>query len=155
MPDQTLSTQIPQMQDGQIQLLSRMAAALADQNQQIAKVTWLPSAARTTYQFISLTVPAGVVGIVIRLNVTVAPGVDTLQVQLLDSETLSFIAATTSSAAAGWQYVCVKTGAAHTSTTSTNVFSVNPGLSNSIVVAIAPSAASSFTYSASYTWLKK
>jgi len=155
MANLALSTQIPQIGDSSQQLLARMAAAASDQNQQIAKVTWLSSAARTTYQFITLTVPPGVVGVVARMNVTVAPGVDTLQLQILDADSISFIAATPNTAVTGWHYLNVKTGAAQTSTPSSNVFSTNPGLPDRIVIAIAPSAASSFTYSVTYTWIKK
>lgn len=153
--NQALSTQIPQIGDSSQQLLARMAAAAADENQQIAKVTWLPSAARTTYQFINLTVPPGVVGVVARLIITAVPGVDTLQLQVFDNETTHFLAASSPSAALQSHLVNIKTGSYFTASAAAYTTSTSAGLTNTIVIAIAPSGAGSFTYSASYTWMKK
>lgn len=154
--NQALSTQIPQIGDSTQQLLARMAAAAADQNQQIAPITWLASAARTTTQTLTVDVPQGVKGVVVRLFVTSVPGIDTLNLGVSDGFTgggtgLS-IATTSASAAASPQMLVLKTGTSYGVPSYTTSQSV--GLTNRISFVVYHSGAGSFTYSATYTWLK-
>lgn len=154
--NQALSTQIPQIGDSSQQLLARMAAAAADQNQQISTVSWLASAARTTSQNVTVDVPQGVKGIVVRLFVTAVPGVDTVSLQISDGfsggGTGFAIAATTPSTVAAPQLLVLRPGAVYAVplyTTSNTV-----GLTNRIAIQVVHSGVGSFTYSATYTWLK-
>lgn len=154
--NQALSTQIPQIGDSTQQLLARMAAAAADQNQQIATITWLPSAARTTTQNLTVDVPPGVKGVVVRLFVTAAPGVDTVNLQVSDGFTgggTGFaIAATTPSTVAAPQLLVMKTGVVYSVPSYTTSQSV--GLTNRVAIQVVHSGAGSFIYSATYSWLK-
>lgn len=156
MANLALSTQIPQIGDSSQQLLARMSAALADQNQQIASVSWLPNAARTTNQTLTVDVPAGVKGLVLRLFVNAVPGVDTVNLQVSDAfsggGTGFAIASTTASTVAAPQLLVMKTGVVYSVPSYST--SLNVGLTNRITLQVVHSGAGSFTYSATYTWLK-
>lgn len=152
--NQALSTQIPQIGDSSQQLLARMAAALADENQQIARVNWLPSASRSTDQFLELVVPPGVVGIAFRTLVTANPGTaSTLQLIVQDVDTYDWIGPGNANNSNTNHLILLKSGGMYLFPGSS--FSASPGLSEKIRLCIVQSGAGSFTYSASYTWLKK
>jgi hypothetical protein len=152
--NQALSTQIPQIGDSSQQLLARMAAALADQNQQIARVNWLASASRSTDQFLELVVPPGVIGVALRCLVTANPGTaTTLQLLIQDVDTYDWIGPGVANASNTNHLILLKTGGMYLFPGGT--FVAAPGLSERIRLCVVQSGAGSFTYSASYTWLKK
>lgn len=152
MANLSLSTQIPQIGDSSQQLLARMAAAAADQNQQITTVTWLSSAARTTAQTLNITPPPGVIGIKVRVAVTSVPGVDTLRLYVLEQDTFYTLSSTAVSAAAINLLIIYKRSGQFSFPLGTSTTTV--GLPDKIALYIEPSASSSFTYSATYCWLK-
>ena len=152
MANLALSTQIPQIGDSSQQLLARMAAAAADQNQPLSQITWLSSAARTTAQTLNLTPPSGVIGIRVRVAVTSVPGVDTLRLYVLEQDTFYTLSSTAASAAALNHLILYKRSGQFSFPAGTSTTTV--GLSDKIALHIEPSAGGSFTYSATYCWLK-
>jgi len=156
MANLSLSTQIPQIGDSSQQLLARIAAAAADQNQQLANVQFLPSAARTTTQVLyNLLVPQGVIGIAFRLNVTAVPGgVDTLQISIQDASSFALLAYGSSSGSVITHLLLCKTGSCLNYPPFPPNIVLNSGLSERINLVVTHSGASSFTYSANYTFLK-
>ena len=153
MANLALSTQIPQIGDSSQQLLARMAAAAADQVQQISSLTWLASGTRSTSQSLILTVPPGVVGIKVFANLTAVPGVSTLTLLCNDADSDTNLSGTASSAAVGPMILISSRGVCYTYPTSSS--GINIGLSDRIVLYVAQSGAGSFTYSVKYIWLKK
>lgn len=152
--NQALWTQIPQIGDSSQQLLARMAAAAADQNQQTGFVTWLPSNTRNTGQLLTLAIPQGVLGIQIRLNVTSVPGVDTLRLRLLEPFYGWAIVETANAATPLLFYICCKQGSQINYPTGTPL-GVSVGILPSVAILIEHSGAGNFVYSASYQFLKK
>lgn len=151
--NQNLSTQIPQIGDSSQQLLARMAAAAADQNQILPQVTWLSSASRTTAQDILLTAPAGAVGIKVRVLVTAVNGIDTLRLQIWDSD-FYHVLAQTDPTFSTMAHVCVlKTGCFFVSPAA-NPNQISAGIHPSFYINVSPSGANPFTYSATFQWIK-
>lgn len=154
--NQALSTQIPQIGDSSQQLLARMAAAAANQVQPIARVNWLASAARSTDQSLTVDVPAGVVGIVLRVLVTAVPGVSTLQAVVLDQSSGLYLSRSTASAAALNHLIILKRGAQYYYPGGGVAAElIASGLTEQITLYIVQSGAGSFTYSANYCFLKQ
>lgn len=154
MANLALSTQIPQIGDSSQQLLARMAAAAADQNQPISEINWLASAARTTTQSLNLTIPNGVVGIKFYVQISSVPGIDGLYLVINDQDTgvtigSTNVVTTTSVSLA----LFIKTGCVLSSPVSSSGVSI--GLTNKITILIVATGAGSFVYSAKYVWLKK
>lgn len=155
--NQALSTKIPQIGDSSQQLLARMASAVAfGPERQTSYITLLASAARTTSQYINLSLPDGAIGYILRLDVTAVPGVDTVQLLNLDaSMPYTFIASTPSPNTGG-----------HIAVIRNNVGTIyNPGYVSATVqfggvtdtpsVAVIHSGAGSFTYTLRILWLRK
>lgn len=149
--NQALSTQIPQIGDSSQQLLARMATAQANAIQARTPVTWLPNATYTTSQFLFLTVPSGVKGIVMRLIQTAVPGVDTVEQKIIDAITGRGFAFGNTSATLENHLLIVKNGVMTSIPPGTS--SVNAGLTDQIQIRINHSGAGSFTYRAEYCWL--
>lgn len=157
MANLALSTQIPQIGDSSQQLLARMAAAAADQNQNPSTVTALASAARTTSQYITISLPQGARALFIKLNVTAVPGVDTLNLLVGDGTVFSTlqIGRTGASAIAGPHLIIVRENAASFANPGyVNTTITTGGLCPSILIAVEHSGAGSFTYSLTYQFLK-
>lgn len=151
--NQALSTQIPQIGDSSQQLLARMAAAAADQNQISAPVTWLASASRTTAQSIFLTAPAGAIGLRVTMLVTAVTGVDSIRLQAWDSAFYHVIAQTDATFSTMMHVLVLKTGAAYVAPAVT-ANQLSAGIHPTFYLNIQPSGANPFTYSAVYQWIK-
>ena len=158
---------LPQAGDPQLSLLGRIAQAISSAVTSLAAIAvnaatgptvytetaWLASAVRTTTQTLPLTVPAGAVGIIVRLYVTAVPGVDTVTINISDTPTGRGLVNGGAQVAAANCFLMAKTGG----TVGVPVIASGstPGLPEKINVVISHSAASNFTYSATYCWLMK
>ena len=163
------STTLPQAGDPQLSLLGRIAQAISSAVTSLAAIavnaatgptvytetTYLVSAARTaTTNGATLTVPAGVVGVIFRLYPTAVPGADTILMNLLDAPTVRGLAVTTAAfATVTNQFLLVKSGWALCATAGTA--GGHPGLAEKIYLSVVHSGAGSFTYSVTYCWLTK
>jgi len=150
--NQALSTQIPQIGDSSQQLLARMAAAAADQNQILSEVIWLPSASRTTNQTLLIQAPSGATGLLFLMQVTVVPGVDTVRLRIYDGTFNYRIAESSVSALAINHLIVLKTGVKFECPPNTDVISA--GIQPSMNLWVQHSGAGAFTYSVKYQWLK-
>lgn len=129
-------------------------ASLATGPTPATETAWLASAVRTTTQAINLTVPAGAVGIMARLYVTAVPGVDTVSITIADQLTGRGMVTGGAQVAAANCFLLVKTGGG-TVGVPLPASSSPVGLPEKITLNITHSAASNFTYSATYCWLYK
>lgn len=151
--NQALSTQIPQIGDSSQQLLARIAAAAADQNQKIQEITWLPNASRTTTQTLIVDVPAGVIGIKLFSYVSVVPGVDTLNLVVNDGDADTNIAASGATAAINPIILVLRNNWCYTYPVNTS--GGNIGVTNKLKLYAIHSGAGAFIYYVKYVWLKK
>lgn len=151
MANLSLSTQIPQIGDSSQQLLARMASVAADQNQNLANVIWLSSGSRTTPQYLTLSVPQGVKGIVIRMLVTAVPGVDQIGLLLSDGISGRAIFLGPQSSAAENHHMLIRDGG---QAAPGPVYAAVPNLPDQIQLITNPSGVGSFTYSVQYRFLK-
>ncbi|NBO56650.1 MAG: hypothetical protein EBU84_19125 [Actinobacteria bacterium] len=154
MANLSLSTQIPQIGDSSQQLLARMAAAAADQNQQLPETTWLSSAARTTSNSINVVTPRGAIGILFRVYITAVPGVQTLTAMIWDGNFFHAMASTAAVDYTTLLMIMLKVGAKFEAP-SASPNSISAGLTPNLNLYIAHSGANPFTYSATYQWLKQ
>ena len=158
---------LPQAGDPQLSLLGRIAQAISSAVTSLAAIAvnaatgptlytetaWLASAARTATQNQVLTVPAGAVGIILRLYITAIPGVDTVSLAITDGLVSRGIITGGASATAQNCFLLCKTGGSVGVPASASTPTC--GLGEKINIQVAHSAATSFTYSATYCWLMK
>jgi hypothetical protein len=131
-----------------------MASLAADQNQISSIVTWLSLANRTSGSLITLNVPAGVLGIVLKMNVTAVPGVDTVRIRLLEPIYGWAICESAMSSSVILHYVCAKRGCCQSAPIGTPT-GVCIGLLPSVAVLIEHSGSGIFNYSVTYQYLKQ
>lgn len=155
MADQTISTATPQIGDGIFEVNARAAKSLVSIVGSLAtlytETAYLASAARTTYTSGAvLTVPAGVVGVIVRLYVTAVPGGDTVNISIADALSGRGMHTGGVQVAAANCFTMVKTGGSLSVPSGT---AITPGIPEKIFIAISHSGAGSFTYSVTYCWL--
>jgi len=160
---------LPQSGDPQLSLLGRIAQAISSAVTSLAAIAvnaatgptvytetaYLASASRTaTTTGATLTVPAGVVGIIVRLYPTAVPGVDTINISGIEPLTgRGFTGASLATATTSNHYLIIKSGWAAAIPAGTGAGST--GLPEKISFSIVHSGAGAFTYSVTYCWLTK
>jgi len=153
--NQALSTQIPQIGDSSQQLLARMSAAAADQNQAIAEITAFPSAVRSSTIGLDLpTAPQGVNGIRVTVSISSAPGIETLNLLVYDYYTRTAVATSGTSVGTMVQVLINQTGVAQFSWSSGYSFVNKTAWSDRLGFDLLHSGVSNWTYSVKYKWLK-
>jgi len=151
--NQALSTQIPQIGDSSQQLLARICDALADQTEDPAEVVWLASASRTTSQSLTLTVPPGARSILFYGDVTVVPGVSTLQL-IINNQSANNLIFTHAESAVNSMSILLRPVKSFTASVSGTAYKDSAGFGKQISLFVIHSGAGAFTYNFKYQFLK-
>jgi len=155
MANLALSTQIPQIGDSSQQLLARMAAAAADQVQNLSLVTAFPYANRTATVSLDLpNAPQGVNGIRIFLGISVSPGVDTLTLSVYDAYTRNYVASSGPTTGNSAQVLINQFGVSQFSWSSGYTFATKVAWSDKLGIDVVHSGVGVWNYTVNYKWLK-